>query len=63
MDVVTSWNGRQNAVKLGSPPVTFCCIPTIQIRVPLELSIVLVVDPGGGGLRRPYRRVEENVNQ
>ena len=59
-DVVMSWKGRQKAVKLGSP-VTPTSTPTIQMRVPFLLSPVLVA--GAGGLRRPYWRVEENVNQ
>jgi hypothetical protein len=59
-EVVMSWNGRQKALKLGSPPPIPGLIPTIQISVPLVVSFM---SAGAGGLRRPYWRVDEKVSQ
>src|ERR1700726_3770314 len=59
-EVVMSWNGKAKALKLGSVPPTPSLIPTIQISVPLVVSLV---SAGAGGERSPYWRVEENVSQ
>src|SRR6266567_6122740 len=59
-EVVMSWNGRQNAAKLGSWPLPsdVGSTPTIQISVPDALSLLLLA----GGGRRPYWRIEDTVS-
>src|ERR1022692_41593 len=60
LEVVMSWNGRANAVKLGSVPPGPSTMPTIQMSVPFGVSLVFA---GGGGERNPYWRGDEKVSQ
>src|SRR5882724_4512296 len=55
-----SWNGRQKAAKLGSWPLAsdVGSTPTIQMSVPVALSLLLLA----GGGRRPYWRIDDTVS-